>query len=180
MNKQHKYLKFTYESENDNSFPFIEITRHNQQFKTSVYRKPTFSGVFTHYESYLDQTYKSLIDSLLFRCFLICSDYILFHLKVESFTEILKKYSYPSRVIDQSLKSFLNKPHVPKNVILTVPKKEVFMVLPCLETMSYNSKQKLRTCFKNSLPQCNIKIIQRSTKRISFLFRLINFIPKEL
>ena len=76
MNKQHKYLKFTSESENDNSFSFIEITRHNQQFKTFVYRKPTFSGVFTHYESYLDQTYKSLIDSLLFRCFLICSDYI--------------------------------------------------------------------------------------------------------
>ena len=36
----------------------ITLTRHNQQFKTSVYRKPTFSGAFTHYESYLDQTYK--------------------------------------------------------------------------------------------------------------------------
>ena len=78
MNKQHKCLKFTFETENDNSVSFldIKITRHNHQFKTSVYRKPTFSGVFTHYESYLDQTYKSLIDSLLFRCFLICSDYI--------------------------------------------------------------------------------------------------------
>ena len=56
MNKQHKCLKFTSEAENDNSFSFldIKITRHNQQFKTSVYRKPTFSGVFTHYESYLD------------------------------------------------------------------------------------------------------------------------------
>ena len=47
----------------------IKITRHNQQFKTSVYRKPTFSGVFTHYESYVDQTYKkslALSISLLF------------------------------------------------------------------------------------------------------------------
>ena len=72
MNKQHKCLKFTSEAENDNSFSFldIKITRHNQQFKTSVYRKPTFSGVFTHYENYFDQTYKkSLIDTLLFRCF---------------------------------------------------------------------------------------------------------------
>ena len=75
MNKQHKCLKFTSEAENDNSFSFldIKITRHNQQFKMSVYRKPTFSGVFKHYESYLDQTYKkSLIDTLLFRCFSIC------------------------------------------------------------------------------------------------------------
>ena len=60
MNKQHKCLKFTSEAESDNSSSFlgVKITRHNQQFKTSVYRKPTFSGVLTHYESYLDQTYK--------------------------------------------------------------------------------------------------------------------------
>ena len=60
MNKQHKCLKFTSEAENDNSFSFLDITiiRHNQQFKTSVYRKSTFSGVFTYYESYVDQLYK--------------------------------------------------------------------------------------------------------------------------
>ena len=87
MNKQHKCLKFMPEAENDNSLPYldIKITRHNQQFKTSIYRKPTFSSVFMHSESYLDQTYKkSLIDTLLFRCFSICSDYTLFHLEVEN------------------------------------------------------------------------------------------------
>ena len=117
MNKQHKCLKFTSEAENDNSFSFldIKITRHNQQFKTSVYRKPTFSGVFTHYESYVDQTYKkSLIDTLLFRCFSVCSDYTSFHLEVENLREILKKNRYPSGIIEQSIRSFLNKLHVPK------------------------------------------------------------------
>ena len=50
MNKQHKCLKFTSEAENDNSFSFldIKITRHNHQFKTSLYE-----NVFTYYESYL-------------------------------------------------------------------------------------------------------------------------------
>ena len=59
MNKQHKCLKFTSESENDNSFLFldIEISGHNEQFKTFIYRKSTFSGIFTHYKSYLDQTH---------------------------------------------------------------------------------------------------------------------------
>ena len=82
MNKQNKCLKFTSETENDNSFSFldIKITRHNQQFKTSVYRKTTFSDVFKHYKSYLDQSYKkSLTDTLLFRYFPIFSDYTLFH-----------------------------------------------------------------------------------------------------
>ena len=38
MNKQHKCLKFTSEAENGNSFSFLDIniTHHNQQFKTSV------------------------------------------------------------------------------------------------------------------------------------------------
>ena len=86
MHKQHKCLKFTSEAENDKPFSLldIKITCHNQQFKTSVYRKPTFSGVFTHYESYLGQTNKkSFIDTLLFHCFSVCSDYIFFHIEVE-------------------------------------------------------------------------------------------------
>ena len=60
MNKQHKCLKFTSEAENDDSFSFldIKITRHNQQFEKTIYRKLTFSGVFLHYESYVDQAYK--------------------------------------------------------------------------------------------------------------------------
>ena len=135
MNKQHKCLKFTSEAENCNSLSLLDIKviRHNQQFKISVYRKPTFSGVFAHYESYLDQTYKkSLIDNLLFHCFSICSDYTLFHLKVKNLREILKKNSYPSGIIEQSIKSFLNKLHVLKKVIPTAPKKELFIVLPYL------------------------------------------------
>ena len=87
MNKQHKFLKFTSEAENSTSFlfPVFKITRNNQQFKTSVYGNTTFSSVFTYYKIYLDQTYKkSLIDTLLLRCFSICSDNTLFNLEVEN------------------------------------------------------------------------------------------------
>ena len=58
MNKWRRCTKFTSEAEHDNSFSFldIKIACHNQQFKTSVLRRPTFSGVFTHSESYLDQS----------------------------------------------------------------------------------------------------------------------------
>ena len=59
------------------------------------------------YESSLDQSYKkSVIDTLLFRCFSICSKYTLFHLEVENLREILKKNSNPSGIIYQSTKSF--------------------------------------------------------------------------
>ena len=183
MNKQHKCLKFTSEAENDHSFSFldIKITCHNQQFEISVYRKPTFSGLLTHYVSYWDETYrKSLIDFLLFCCFSICSDYTLFHLEVENLREILNNNNYPSGIIEQSIRSFLNKLHVPKKVIPAIPKKELFIVLPYLGTLSSNLKRNLRTCFKNSLPQCNIKIVLKSTSRLSSNFLFKDIIPKEL
>ena len=122
MNKQHKCIKFTSESESNNSFSFLDIniTCQDQKFKTSVYRKPTFSGVFTHYESYIDPSCKkSLIFTLLSRCFSICSDYTLFHLEVERLREIMKKNSYPLGIIDQSIQIFLNKLYVSKRVYTT-------------------------------------------------------------
>ena len=119
VKKQHKCLKFTFEAENDNSFLFldIKITHHNQQFKTSVYRKPTFSGVFTHCESYVNQTYKeTLTDTLLFRCFSICSDYTSFHLEVEILKKKnLKKEKVSIRNYREIHKIFLSNLHVPKN-----------------------------------------------------------------
>ena len=183
MNKQHKCLRFTSKAENGNSFSFLDtnITRHNQQFKTSVYRKPTFSRVFSHYEGYVDQTYKkSLTDTLIVGCFSICFDYTSLHLKVENLREILKNNSYQSGITEQSIASFLNKVHVSKKVIPTVPKKKLFIALPNLGTLSSNLKRKLRTCFKNSLPQCNIKIILKLTKLLSSLFRFKDVILKEL
>ena len=80
-----------------------------------------------------------------------------FALTTPHFIWKLKKNSYPSGVIEQPVRSFLNKLHVLKNVIPTVPKQERFIVLPYPGTLSSNLKRKLRTCFKNSLPQYNIK-----------------------
>ena len=46
--------------------------------------------------------------------------------------------------------------------------------------MSSNLKRKLQTCFRNSLPQCNIKIILKSTNRLSSLFHFKDVIPKAM
>ena len=86
MNNQHRCIKFTSKTKENNTFSFfdINITPENSQLKRSVYRKPTFGGVFTHYESYTDQTYKkSLIFTLLSPCYSMCADFTLFHLEVE-------------------------------------------------------------------------------------------------
>ena len=48
LNSKHRNIRFTCEKEHNNSMPFLDvlITRTNNGFKTSVYHKPTFSGVY--------------------------------------------------------------------------------------------------------------------------------------
>ena len=47
FNTQHSNMNFTSESEQDNALPFLDVyvSRDQSCFITSVYRKPTFSGV---------------------------------------------------------------------------------------------------------------------------------------
>ena len=60
LNCQHNNIKFISETENENfiSFLDIKITRDINKFMTSVYRKPTFSGVFTNFGSFILKSYK--------------------------------------------------------------------------------------------------------------------------
>ena len=53
LNGRHANLSFTIEREKQNRMSFLDIAiiREDKTFTTSVYRKPTFSGVDTHFDS---------------------------------------------------------------------------------------------------------------------------------
>ena len=72
LNKQHKSMSFTLESEKNGKIPFLDIDvqrlEQSPTFLTSLYRKPTFSGMYTNFKSFISAKYKySLISSLLYR-----------------------------------------------------------------------------------------------------------------
>ena len=47
MNSKHRNIKFTFETEDSNTFSILDVknTRRNKRFVTSIFRKTTFSGV---------------------------------------------------------------------------------------------------------------------------------------
>ena len=53
-------VTFSFEEEKNGKMSFFdeEISRDNGKFVTTVYRKPTFSGAYTHFESFLPSTQK--------------------------------------------------------------------------------------------------------------------------
>ena len=94
------------------TLPFLDITisRSNDSFITSVYRKPTFTGLFTNFESFLPVIYKKgLIYTILFRYLNICSSYSIFQEELAKFKSLLLQNGYPQRFIDNCICSFLNK-----------------------------------------------------------------------
>ena len=114
------------------SFLDIKISNENNKFVTSVYCKPTFSGVFTNFESFIPDIYRcGLIETLLHRSFRLCSNYENFHWEIETLKSILKDNSYPHNLVNHCNKKFLNKLFIQRDLNL-VPKRELICVLPYL------------------------------------------------
>ena len=62
MNHQHLNIKLAFEVQNNSNFSFLDvkICRDNK-FATSVFRKPTFSGVFTNFDSFIPISYRHVL-----------------------------------------------------------------------------------------------------------------------
>ena len=117
MNQQYPNTKFTFEVEKTNNFSFLDvkICRANNRFTTSVFRKPTFSGVFTNFDSFIPISYKyGLVNTLIFRCFKICSSYEKLHNEIVYLKEIFKRNRYPNDFVDLCIKKFFDKLYTTK------------------------------------------------------------------
>jgi len=60
LNSLHPALKFTVEYELHSTLSFLDVKVHNDgcQFITSIYRKPTFTGLYIPYDSFTPMKYK--------------------------------------------------------------------------------------------------------------------------
>ena len=76
LNGLHKALKFTMDSEEEGQLPFLEVLvmKEAGKFATTIYRKPTFTGLYTRWDSYCATGQKiALLRSLTQRAKKICS-----------------------------------------------------------------------------------------------------------
>ena len=174
LNSKHKNIKFTSEIEVDGKIPFLDILvdRNGDEITTSVYRKPTFTGVYTHFDSFIPSVYKiGLLSTILFRYYSICSSFQLFHLEVLKFKNIFLKNGYPVKLLDSCIHKFLEKLFVKKVVRDTVPKKEYNIVLPYLGTLSCKIQKQFRKLFREFIPSGKINIIFKTERRISHFLK---------
>ena len=121
------------------SFLGVNIIREKDKFTSSVYCKPTFSGIYTHFDSFLPSSDKiGLFYTVLCRCFRICSDWTNFHLELVKLIDVFKNNGYPENFINNCFKVFLDNKYRVREKMIMVPKKP----------LSLQTRTKLRKSLK--------------------------------
>ena len=183
LNCQHPNIKFTSEIDDNNPISFldIKISGVNNRFSTNIYRKVTFSGVFTNLESLIPISYKSnLIFTLLFRAFKLCSNFELFHQEILNLKDIFKRNGYPGNFIDVCIKRYLNQVFIDKKIYALAPKKELVCVLPFIGKKSLQLRSKLVKSVQNNLSFCHLKVVFQSPYKLHTLFRFKDTLNKKI
>ena len=183
FSSKHPNIRFTYELENENTLPFLDVNvfRDAGKFSTTVHRKNTFSGVYSNFRSFMPDTYKrGLVSTLLYRAYMICSSFQSLHDEIERLKDIFSRNGYPCRLVDKCVLKFFNKLYQKKDPVHTVPKKELTMIMPFLGTTSFKLKNELVRTFRKIVPFCNLKIVFKTNRRLSSFFPFKDQIPKSL
>ena len=84
------------------------------------------------------------------------------------------------KLVDNCIKTFLNKKILHAPVALTVEKKEFFIALPYLGNLYLAIRTRLQNSTNKNLPFCKIKVIFKSTARLSNFFRFKDKLPFNL
>ena len=147
LNNQHVNISFTFEKESNGSLSFLDILISNtnqHQFTTSVFRKKTYTGLLTNFLSHVPFTYKlALIKTLINRTFHICNNWKVFHQNIIELKHILGRNMFPPKLIDNTIKNYLDKTKESKIEQNTKLTKQSYFKLPYIGDYSMETNKNI-------------------------------------
>ena len=148
---------------------------------TTVFRKPTFSGVYTHFDSFLPTDHKvCMIYALAYQCFKICSNGTIFHEELNFLKHVYLKNGYPLSFFDKCFKMVVNKLVIKRPQGATVEKKTLILSLPYLGDVSLQIRTKLRKSFKGILNCCKLQIVIKIQRKLVHVVQFKDSLPFDL
>ena len=178
-NTIHDNIDFTIEFEDNECLPFLDIliTRCNQYFSTSVFRKKTYTGLGSNFYSSCFYNFKiNSICTLLHRAFIVSSTWLQFHDEVEVLRQYFLNNCYPKFLFDKYLKRFLKEKFQPSSPVPTVPKLDFYASLPYTKDKHFILD--VTKIIKKYFSCLNPKLVLRNPKTIGSLFRFKDSVPK--
>ena len=183
MNSRHDNIHFTFETEVQDRLAFLDVlvSREASRLVTSLYRKPTFSGLYTNFNSFISDKYKTgLIYCLLFRIFTLTVDSTKFQEEVKFLSDIFRKNQYPQHFFDRCTKIFLNRKLNP-DTSEKIEKQKLIISLPFMGKYSNDLKKKLSALASTHLkPEFKITVVWSSPRTLRSFFTFKDRLPMHL
>jgi hypothetical protein len=206
INTKHPNIKFTTERESEGKISFLDIliNKNEESTDTSTYRKKTFTGLITKFNSFIYDRYKDgLVFCLLYRAFKICSDRDTFGKEVDWLRELFIRNRFPVGAFNKTWKNFKKKYIDPPPPVDTTAETELdptvsldsdstqtkepetketyrTLVIPFFGDPSLKLRKGLLKTFKQTIPEANIRIVFSTPPGIGSLFKFKDKIPDEL
>jgi hypothetical protein len=187
LNTLHPNINFTTENEKDGCVAFLDllVKRKGNRLQTEMYRKPTFTGVYLHWDSLTSRKYKiGLIKCLLNRIWRICSNPETRLLETSRTKSILLKNNYPSHIIEKEIEKFvsnkkkfesnINKPIDPNDYekgATDVPRKVTYIKLPFFGPDCEPFSEKLKRLVEKTYSSVNLRVAFTTPSDLSKNFK---------
>ena len=107
LSSKHPSLNFTMKTATDSTLPFLgmSISKNAQHLVQAVYRKPTNTGLYLHYDSHVDHRYKvGLLKTMLYRAYRLSSTWKAFTEECETLKTTFTQLRYPTNLTDSTVK----------------------------------------------------------------------------
>jgi len=146
LNDLHPSISFTMELTTENTLSFLRMVlrKDSQNIMTTVYVKPTNTGLLLYYDSHVDNRYKkSLIYTMLDRAFKLSSNWSLFHEECIRLKTLFLQLAYPKHLIHAMISNFITSKQTPAPTRESTPDlQSVRIVLPFKEQKSADAVRK--------------------------------------
>ena len=103
-----------------------------------------------------------------------------FYFEIEKLKEILLSNGFSNKFIEKYILKFMNKLYIKKPVMLTVPEKQLYLVLPYMGKMSALVKSGLARSLHKRLPFCKVGIVFKTSNRLRNYFSFKDVVPEPL
>ena len=167
LNTMHPALRFTMEGESDRKLPFMDVLveRVNDQLVRSIYRKPTFTGLYTRWESYSPTNQKiNLIKSLTTRVVRICSPSTL-EGELLTLKDLFVKNGYPIFLVERIMQQAVDNLNKPARESST--ERSVSIRLPWIGGPSVQFRREFRQVVRLAFPTVVQRVIFTTTRAFS-------------
>ncbi|CAF2534635.1 unnamed protein product [Rotaria sp. Silwood2] len=187
LSKLHPSVKFTSQEEDavTHKLSFLDVRIQRQEgkgFQTRIYRKPSFTGLITKWNSFVPKTYKyNSISTMVFRAIQICSSYKALHAELQIIRKISKKNGYPTNFVESIIKRQLNikyVPPIPRPTTLSTD--TVVLKIPYLGKESQVYGKLVTSSVAKQYPLKKVRVVYDVSDRIGRNFIIKDAVPDDL